>query len=34
MAKDIYELGEIPDVGVVPERMYAQLIRQSRFGEP
>jgi crotonyl-CoA carboxylase/reductase len=34
MAKDIYELGEIPDLGVVPARMHAQLIRESRFGEP
>jgi len=34
MAKDIYELGEIPDLGVVPPRMHAQLIRESRFGEP
>jgi crotonyl-CoA carboxylase/reductase len=34
MAKDIYELGEIPDLGVVPPLMHAQLIRESRFGEP
>ena len=34
MAKDIYELGEFPELGVVPPRMYAQLIRESRFGEP
>jgi crotonyl-CoA carboxylase/reductase len=34
MAQEIYELGEIPDVGVVPERMYAQLIRPERYGEP
>jgi crotonyl-CoA carboxylase/reductase len=34
MAKDIYELSEIPDLGVVPEKMYAQLIRPERFGEP
>ena len=30
----MYELGEIPDLGVVPERMYAQLIRPERYGEP
>ena len=34
MAKDIYELTEIPDVGVVPPKMYAQLIRPERFGDP
>ncbi len=34
MAKDLYDLGEIPDLGVVPARMHAQLIRESRFGEP
>jgi crotonyl-CoA carboxylase/reductase len=34
MAKEIYELGEIPDLGVVPPKMYAQLIRPERFGEP
>lgn len=34
MAQPIYELCDIPDLGVVPERMYAQLIRAERFGEP
>ena len=34
MAKETYELGEIPDVGETPNKMYAQLIRESRFGEP
>ncbi|HVW28945.1 MAG TPA: crotonyl-CoA carboxylase/reductase [Polyangiaceae bacterium] len=34
MAKEIYELGQIPDVGEVPQKMYAQLIRPERFGEP
>jgi crotonyl-CoA carboxylase/reductase len=34
MAKELYELGQIPDLGVVPEKMHAQLIRQSRFGDP
>ena len=32
--KPLYELGEIPETGVVPERMLAQVIRQDRFGEP
>jgi crotonyl-CoA carboxylase/reductase len=32
--KDIYEVGEAPPLGQVPERMYAQVIRQERFGEP
>src|SRR5574342_413192 len=34
MARDIYALGEIPELGVVPARMHAQLIRPERFGEP
>ncbi len=34
MAKDIYELGQIPELGDVPARMHAQVIRQKRFGEP
>jgi crotonyl-CoA carboxylase/reductase len=34
MSKQIYELGEIPELGAVPERMYAQLIRPERYGEP
>lgn len=34
MAKDIYEIGEIPPLGEVPQKMYAQVIRQERFGEP
>jgi crotonyl-CoA carboxylase/reductase len=32
--KEIYELGEAPPLGVVPEKMYAQVIRPERFGEP
>lgn len=32
--RDLYELGEVPDLGVVPQRMLAQLIRPERFGEP
>ena len=34
MPKDLYEIGEIPPIGEVPARMYAQLIRPERFGEP
>ena len=34
MTKDLYEIGEIPPVGEVPERMLAQVIRPERFGEP
>jgi len=32
--KKIYEIGEVPPVGHVPQEMYAQLIRPDRFGEP
>jgi D-arabinose 1-dehydrogenase-like Zn-dependent alcohol dehydrogenase len=31
---DLLELGEAPDLGVVPRRMLAQVIRAERFGEP
>ena len=34
MPKDLYEIGEIPPLGEVPARMYAQVIRPDRFGEP
>ncbi|MEW6058996.1 MAG: crotonyl-CoA carboxylase/reductase [Actinomycetota bacterium] len=34
MAKDLYEIGEIPPVGEVPKRMHAQLVRPDRYGEP
>jgi crotonyl-CoA carboxylase/reductase len=34
MTKELYELGELPPLGEVPQKMYAQLIRESRFGEP
>lgn len=34
MTNTIYELGEVPELGVVPEKMYAQVIRAERFGEP
>jgi crotonyl-CoA carboxylase/reductase len=32
--QDLYALGEMPPLGVVPARMHAQLIRQTRFGQP
>jgi crotonyl-CoA carboxylase/reductase len=34
MAKDRYEIGQIPPPGVVPPKMFAQVIRPERFGEP
>jgi crotonyl-CoA carboxylase/reductase len=32
--KDLFEIGELPPQGVVPPRMYAQVIRPERYGEP
>jgi crotonyl-CoA carboxylase/reductase len=32
--KNLYELGEIPPLGHVPEKMYAWTIRQDRHGPP
>jgi crotonyl-CoA carboxylase/reductase len=34
MAKEIYEIGEVPPLGEVPQKMWAQVIRPERFGEP
>ena len=34
MAKELYEVGEIPPTGEVPPKMYANLIRPDRYGEP
>ncbi|GAA4011726.1 crotonyl-CoA carboxylase/reductase [Allokutzneria multivorans] len=34
MTKSLYELGEVPPLGEVPETMYASVIRQDRFGPP
>ena len=31
---DLYDLGERPPLGVVPERMHAFAVRQDRFGQP
>src|SRR5258707_7484083 len=33
-AKDLYEVGEIPPLGHVPEKMYAWAIRKERHGPP
>jgi len=33
-AKDLYEVGEIPPLGHVPQRMYAWAIRRERHGPP
>ena len=32
--KDLYEIGEIPPLGHVPEKMYAWAIRRERHGTP
>src|SRR5256712_2122541 len=34
MTRELYEMGQIPPAGEVPRRMYAQVIRPERFGEP
>jgi crotonyl-CoA carboxylase/reductase len=34
MSRKLYPIGEHPPLGVVPELMYAQVIRESRFGMP
>ena len=33
-AENIYELGDKPPLGAVPENMHACCVRQDRFGEP
>ena len=33
MSKDLYEVGELPPVGEVPPKMYANLIRPENFNE-
>ncbi|MEK6715861.1 MAG: crotonyl-CoA carboxylase/reductase, partial [candidate division NC10 bacterium] len=33
-ARALYELGEIPELGVVPEKMHAWVIRKDRHGPP
>lgn len=32
--KDLYEIGEIPPLGYIPQQMYAWTIRRERHGEP
>ena len=32
--KDLYEVGEIPPMGYVPQKMYAWAIRRERHGDP
>jgi crotonyl-CoA carboxylase/reductase len=34
MPRDLYEVGEVPPLGEIPNRMHAQVIRPERFGEP
>lgn len=34
MGEDIVEIGHLPSLGILPDQMYAQTIRQSRFGDP
>ncbi len=34
MTKPLYALGEIPELGAVPEKMYAFVVRKERHGEP
>ncbi|HZN43648.1 MAG TPA: crotonyl-CoA carboxylase/reductase [Actinomycetota bacterium] len=34
MAKDVYEVGELPPLGEVPPRMHANVVRPDRYGEP
>jgi len=31
---EVYELGHVPELGLVPSKMLAQVIRAERFGEP
>ncbi len=32
--REVFDLGDAPPLGVVPEKMHAQVIRQDRYGEP
>lgn len=34
MTKPVYELGEVPPAGHIPDQMYAQVIRPDRYGPP
>ena len=33
-SKEIYALGDMPELGHVPKKMHAFAVRQNRFGEP
>ena len=32
--KDLYEIGEIPPIGIIPKYMHAWVIRSNMFGKP
>ncbi|MHA7839937.1 MAG: crotonyl-CoA carboxylase/reductase, partial [bacterium] len=32
--REIYDIGELPPLGEMPERMHASVIRPERFGPP
>ena len=32
--REVYEIGDHPPIGEVPEFMYAQVVRRERFGDP
>ena len=34
VAKDLYDIGELPPIGEVPARMHAMTVRPDSFGEP
>ncbi|NBC31874.1 MAG: crotonyl-CoA carboxylase/reductase [Alphaproteobacteria bacterium] len=34
MPKDLYDVGEAPPIGEVPQKMHAWLVRPERFGPP
>ena len=34
MTDTLYPIGTLPPLGEVPKKMYAQVIRQDRFGDP
>ncbi len=34
MAAEIYDIGSLPPLGEIPEKMYAWTIRREHFGEP
>ncbi|GLW49471.1 crotonyl-CoA carboxylase/reductase [Streptomyces sp. NBRC 14336] len=34
VTKDLYELGDAPEIGTLPRSMHASLIRPERYGQP